>query len=140
MWVLTMDLETLNVIVSLLSAAMMLVAIVYIFAYILGSFSSRSGAQSLRVVLFSIAYFFGTTVPIFLGVEWFTQLARERMVSGQAFFLNIGASALALSGLLHVLCGFLTIFLYVRGQMSSGLTIRQALNNIRARFRSKSKH
>lgn len=120
-----MDLAQINLIVSLISGGMMLGAIVYILTYVLGSFSSRSGTQSPKVVVLSVAYFFGTTVPLVLGVEWLTEVARQRTVQGQPFYLNIGASALALNALLHVSCGFLAIFLYVRGYMSQGIKFRR---------------
>jgi hypothetical protein len=89
-----MDLLLINTVVSLISAVAMFVAIIYILTYMLGSFSSRSGSMSPRVVLFSLSYFFGSTVLLFLGVEW---------------------SALAVNALLHILCGFLTAFLYLKG-------------------------
>lgn len=120
-----MDITEINLIVSLVSGGMMLAAIVYILTYVLGSFSSRSGTQSPRVVVLSVTYFFGTTVPLFLGVEWLTGVARQRTLQGQAFYLNIGASALALNALLHILCGLLAVFLYVRGYMSSGTRFRR---------------
>lgn len=115
----------------------MMVAIIYIITYILGSFSSRSGAMSLRFVLFSLSYFFGSTVFIFIGVEWLIDVARVRALEGHSFYLNIGASALALAALLHVICGLLTALLYLRGQMSQSLTLQRVLNSIRTRLKSR---
>lgn len=113
-----MDLLLINTVVSLISAVAMFVAIIYILTYMLGSFSSRSGSMSPRVVLFSLSYFFGSTVLLFLGVEWLSGLSREyhlQQLPGQVFYLNVGASALAVNALLHILCGFLTAFLYLKG-------------------------
>ena len=134
-----MDLASINLIAGILSAVMMMIALVYILTYMLGSFSSRSGSMSLRFVLLSLLYFFGTTVLLFMGVEWMTEIARLRAQGGQAFYLNIGASALALNALLHVFCGLLAISLYVKGQISQGLTLRRVQDSIRRRRRSKSK-
>ncbi len=116
-----MDLLLINTVVSLVSAVAMFVAIIYILTYMLGSFSSRSGSMSPRVVVISLAYFFGSTVLLFLGVEWLSGLSREyhlQQLPGQVFYLNVGASALAVNALLHILCGFLTAFLYLKGNLS----------------------
>lgn len=113
----------------------MLAAIIYMLTYVLGSFSSRSGAMSLNVVVWSLLYFFGSTIFLVMGVRWLSDLARQH-----AYFLNIGASALSLNALLHVACGFLTVSMYLKGQVSQGLTLQQVLNGIRRRKRSKSKH
>ena len=129
---LKMDLLFVNTLVSLLSAVLMMVAIIYILTYILGSFSSKSGAMSLKFVLYSLLYFFGSTVFLFIGVEWLTDLPAQ---AGQSFYLNIGASALALATLLHLLCGFLTVLMYVKGQISMGLTLQRFLNSIRTRLK-----
>jgi hypothetical protein len=77
--------------------------------------------MSLKVVLFSIIYFFGSTILIFIGVEWLRGLSEAVHVQNPAryfFYLNIGASALALTALLHIFCGLLTAFLYLRGKTS----------------------
>lgn len=117
-----MDLLLINTIVSLLSAIAMFVAIIYILTYILGSFSSKSGTISPKLVLFSLTYFFGSTIFMFMGVEWLSGLSqaywRQRPES-DIFALNIGASALGLNALLHIICGLLTAFLYLRGRTSS---------------------
>lgn len=120
-----MDIVEINLIISLVSGGMMFAAVVYILTYVLSSFASRSGTQSPKVVVFSLIYFFGTTVPLVLGVEWLSEVASQRAAQGQAFYLNIGASALALNAVLHILCGLLAIFLYVRGRMSEGIRIRR---------------
>ena len=138
--VVDMDFAEINVWISLLSGAMMLAAIVYMLTYMLGSFSSKSGAQSLKVVFFSLLYFFGSVAPLWMGVEWLMEVARARAARGtEAFSLNIGASALALNAVLHIFCGFLTIGLYLKGLRSQGLTLERVLNDIRFRMRSKSK-
>jgi len=110
-----MDPFALTVGVSLISAAAMFVAIIYILTYIIGSFSSRSGVMSLKFVLFSLLYFFGSTLLFIVGSDWLSGLARVP-VDGVPYFLNIGASALALAALLHICCGFLTSFMYLRGR------------------------
>jgi len=134
-----MDIGQLNVVVSLLSGTMMLVSIIYMLTFMLGSFSSKSGAQSIKVMFLSLLYFFGSTIPLFWGVEWLMEVARERALGPQAFYLNIGASALALTSFLHISCGLLTIALYVKGLRSQGLTLQQALNDMRNFLRPKSK-
>lgn len=118
-----MDLYALNILLSMFSAVMIIAAIVYMLYYLLGSFSSRSGAvESIRIVIFSLFYFFGSAIGLYLGVEWMTRLAYTRTAGGDvAFFLNIGASALALNAVIHFFCGFLTIFLYLRGKGYLGL-------------------
>lgn len=126
-----------NVLVSLFSAALMMGAIIYILTYIIGSYSSRSGSMSLKVVFYSLFYFFGSTIPLFMGVEWLTEVALSRTQGGQSFYLNIGASALALAALLNFICGFLTVFLYVKGQVSLGRTLQRISNSIRTRFESR---
>jgi len=118
-----MDLLTLNIIVSLLSATAMFAAIVYILIYILGSFSSKSGTMSPRLVLISLTYFFGSTIVLFIGVEYLSGISQDywRQNPGVSVFaLNIGASALGLNALLHIICGLLTALLYLRGR-SSGM-------------------
>lgn len=137
LWSLKMDLLFVNVLVSLLSAVVMMTGIVYILTYILGSFSSKSGSMSLRVVLYSLSYFFGSTIFLFMGVEWLTDVASARAQGGQSFYLNIGASALALAALLNLICGILTVFLYLRGQTSLSLTLQRASNGIRTRLKSR---
>ena len=137
LWSLKMDLAVMNVLLSLFSAALMMGAIIYILTYIIGSYSSRSGSMSLKVVLYSLLYFFGSTIPLFMGVEWLTEVARARTQGGQSFYLNIGASALALAALLNLICGFLTVFLYVKGQISLGQTLQRVSNNIRTRLKSR---
>lgn len=132
-----MDLSSINIVVSLSSAVVMMVAIVYILTYILGTFSSKSGSMSLRFVLQSLLYFFGSTIFLFMGVNWLTDVASARTQGGQAFYLNIGASALALAALLNILCGFLTAFLYVRGQTSLVLTLQRASDSIRTKLKSR---
>lgn len=132
-----MDLISINVVVSLLGAVEMMVAIVYILTYILGTYSSKSGSMSLRFVLQSLLYFWGSTIFLFMGVNWLTDVAISRTQGGEGFYLNIGASALALAALLNILCGFLTVFLYVRGQTSLGLTLQRASDNIRTKLKSR---
>jgi hypothetical protein len=113
-----MDLLLVNVLISLASVAAMIGAIVYILTYILGSFSSKSGSMSLKFVLYTLFYFFGSTIILSIGVEWLMDLARSRAQAGTAFYLNIGASALALNAILHIFCGFLTALLYLKGRIS----------------------
>jgi hypothetical protein len=131
------DLISINVVVSLLGAVEMMVAIVYILTYILGTYSSKSGSMSLRFVLQSLLYFWGSTIFLFMGVNWLTDVAISRTQGGEGFYLNIGASALALAALLNILCGFLTAFLYVRGQTSLGLTLQRASDSIRTKLKSR---
>jgi len=132
-----MDPLSINIVVSLSSAVVMMVAIVYILTYILGTFSSKSGSMSLRFVLQSLLYFWGSTIFLFMGVNWLTDVAISRTHGGEVFYLNIGASALALTALLNILCGFLTVFLYVRGQTSLGLTLQRASHSIRTKLKSR---
>jgi len=132
-----MDLISINTVVSLLGAVEMMIAIVYILTYILGTYSSKSGSMSLRFVLQSLLYFWGSTIFLFMGVNWLTDVAISRTQGGEGFYLNIGASALALAALLNILCGFLTAFLYVRGQTSLGLTLQRASDNIRTKLKSR---
>lgn len=125
-----MDLLTLNIIVSFISVTAMMAAIVYILVYILGSYSSKSGAMSSRLVAISLTYFFGSTIILFIGVEWLGGLSRDywRQNPGVSVFaLNVGASALGLNALLHIVCGVLTAFLYLRGSSSGmpSLSIRR---------------
>ena len=131
-----MEIELLNAYVSLFAAALMLIDIVYILIYITGSYSSRSGSMSLRVVTLSSLYFLGSAVIIFWGVDWLTQVALARTQGGASFFLNIGASALALAGFLNILCGAITLFLYVRGQMSLGRSLQRVRKRLAIRQRS----
>jgi len=132
-----MDLISINTVVSLLGAVEMMIAIVYILTYILGTYSSKSGSMSLRFVLQSLLYFWGSTIFLFMGVNWLTDVAISRTQGGEGFYLNIGASALALAALLNILCGFLTAFLYVRGQTSLGLTLQRASDSIRTKLKSR---
>ncbi|UCG44891.1 MAG: hypothetical protein JSV58_05735 [Candidatus Bathyarchaeota archaeon] len=120
-----MEIELLNAYVSLFAAALMLIDIVYVLIYIIGSYSSRSGSMSLRAVLLSSLYFFGSAGIIFWGIDWLTKVALARTQGGASFFLNIGASALALAGSLNIVCGAITLFLYVRGQMSMGWSLQR---------------
>ncbi len=116
-----MDLLLLNTVISLVSVAVMFAAIIYILTYILGSFSSKSGTMSLRFVLGSLFYFFGSTIFIFIIIEWLTGISRTYYIlhpERYSFALNIGASALALNCALHIFCGFITALLYLRGRMS----------------------
>jgi hypothetical protein len=113
MVLLKMDLLSLTVVVSILSAALMMVAIIYILTYVVGAFSSRSPVMSLKFVLSSLIYFFGSTIFLLIGSEWVSALARVP-TDGMPFFLNVGASALAFAALLHVSCGFLAAFMYLR--------------------------
>lgn len=110
-----MDLISLAVIVSLLSVVAMFAAVIYILTYIIGSFSSRAGVMSQKFSLFSMFYFFGSTIFFLMGSDWVSVLARTP-IDGRPFFLNIGASALVLAALLHISCGLLTAFLYLRGR------------------------
>ena len=132
-----MDPPTINIFVGILSAVMMMAAIIYILTFILGSFSSRSGAMSLKFALFSLLYFFGSTILLLIGIQWLNDLARIPVNGGAPFYLNIGASALALNSLLHAFCGFLVTFIYVKGEISLGLTLQRVLDGIRERIRSK---
>lgn len=102
-----------NVAISILSAALMMVAIIYILTYILGAFSSKSRVMSLKFVLSSLFYFFGSTIFLVVGSEWVSALARVP-IDGLPFFLNVGAGALAFAALLHISCGFLAAFMYLR--------------------------
>jgi len=110
-----MDVYAVATVISLLSAVLMMTSIIYILTYILGSFSSKSGTMSPRFVLFSLFYFFGSTVFLVMGSGWLSDLARVK-IDGIPFYLKIGASALALSAILHVFCGLTTAFLYWRGK------------------------
>jgi hypothetical protein len=117
-----MDLPMINLIISLVSAAAMFFAIVFILVYVLGSFSSRSGTMSVRFVLSSLLYFFGSTAIIFAAIEWLNGLSRDyyiqHLTGADVFYLNIGASALALNAVLNIFCGALTALMYMRGKMS----------------------
>ena len=134
-----MDPSAINIIAGISSAVTMMAAIIYILTFILGSFSSRSGAMSLKFALFSLLYFFGSTIFLVIGVQWLNDLARIPVNGGTPFFLNMGASVLALNSLLHAFCGFLVAFVYVKGELSGGLTLQRVLDGIRGRIRSKSK-
>jgi len=137
LWSSKMDLLFVNIVVSLLSAVGMMAGIIYMLTYILGHFSSKSGTMSLRVVLCSLFYFFGSTILLLMGVQWFIDVSSVQAQGSKGFFLNIGASALALTALLNLLCGFLTLFLYLRGQISLGLTLQRLSNSIRTRLKSR---
>ncbi|NIU39744.1 hypothetical protein GWN65_07180 [Candidatus Bathyarchaeota archaeon] len=132
-----MDLVQINVIISILSVVMMMAAIIYLLTYSLGSFSSKSGSMSLRFVLSSLVYFFGSTVLLFMGVEWLTGIALAQTGQNIGFYLNIGAAALALTAVLNVFSGFITGLLYVRGQMSQRRSLQRAWDNIRRWFKTR---
>lgn len=128
-----MDPSTINIAAGILSTVMMMAAIIYILTYILGTFSSRSvGGMPTKFVVVTLLYFFGSAAILFFGVEWLSGLARVDM-NGIPYYLNIGASGLALNALLHISCGILTALLYLRGQMSQ----RQTLHRVRTRIRSR---
>lgn len=110
-----MDAISVAAVISILSAVMMMAAIVYILTYVVGSFSSKSGTMSRRFVLSSLLYFFGSTVFLVKGSDWLSDLARTPM-DGLLFSLQIGAAALTLSAILHAFCGFVTAVLYLRGR------------------------
>lgn len=112
-----MDLFSISIGFSLLSAVVMFVAIIYIITYVIGSFSSRSGAMSLKFVLFSLLYFFGSTILLLMGSEWLADLARVPL-DGLPYYLNVGAACLAFAALLHICCGFLAAFMYLKGRYS----------------------
>ncbi len=132
-----MDLAQINVIISILSVVMMMAAIIYLLTYSLGSFSSKSGSMSLRFVLSSLVYFFGSTVLLFMAVEWLTGIALAQTGQNIGFYLNIGAAALALTAVLNVFSGFITGLLYVRGQMSQRQSLQRAWDNIRRWFKTR---
>lgn len=131
----SMDLIQTNVVVSLLSAALMLAAIIFILTYGIGSFSSRPGEMSRKVVLLSLCYFFGSPIFLIMGVDWLTeQVLRSTPRPGLSpFTLNIGASALGFTAVLNVFCGFITAYLYLKGS----LTLSQVLANIRRWLRTR---
>ena len=112
-----MDLFSISIGLSLLSAVVMFVAIIYIITYVVGSFSSRSGVMSPKFVLFSLLYFFGSTILLLLGSEWLANLARVPQ-DGLPYYLNVGAGCLAFAALLHICCGFLTALMYLKGKYS----------------------
>jgi hypothetical protein len=125
-----MDLTQINVVVSLLSAAMMFAAIIFIITYGIGSFSSRPGEISLKFVVFSLFYFLGSPIFLIMGVDWLTEqalLIQTQRPGLSPFSLNIGASALAFTAVLNIFCGIVTVYLYLRGN----LTLNRALNNFR---------
>jgi len=116
-----MDLLLINTVISLVSVAVMMAAIIYILTYILGSFSSKSGTMSPRFVLSSLFYFFGSSIFSLIVIEWLTGLSRTYFIlhpEKYSFALNIGASALALNCALHIFCGSITALLYVKGRIS----------------------
>lgn len=117
-----MDLYPVAVVVSLLSGVVMLVAIIYILTYILRSFSSKSGILPARYVLLSLGYFFGSTVFLFTGSYWLSDLARVP-IDGTPLFLNIGASALMLSVILHIFCGSIVALIYLRDRYRAGKSL-----------------
>lgn len=137
-WLVKMDLVSLNIIIGIISSVTMFAAIIFMLTYVLGSFSTRSGVMSPKVAISSLVYFFGSAALLFKGVQWLSDLARVP-ADGFPFYLNVGASVLALNALLHVACGLLTAFIYLRRQISEGLTLQRLLSSIRAYFRSKSK-
>ncbi len=131
-----MDLVSINVLVSILSAFVMMAAIIYVLTFILSSFSSRSGAMPFKVASLSLLYFFGSTIFLFMGVEWLM----DQNASATPFdYPSYGAGALGLNALVHIFCGLLSAFLYLRGQISQGLTLQRVIDSIRTRMRSKSK-
>jgi hypothetical protein len=131
LWWLKMDPWVINVIVSLLSAVLMFGAIIFMLIYVVGTLSSKSGTLSLRIVVGSLLYFFGSTFFLIKGVEWVSEMGRLGTPSGSfsPFQLNIGASALGFTAVLHIFCGILTAFLYLQGQGTLG--------NIRHRLRAR---
>jgi len=131
-----MDLTQLNIVVSTLSAALMMIAIIYLLTYVLGSFSSKSGSMSLRFVASSFVFFAASSFILFKGVEWFSELARIRTETG-AFYLNIGASGLALTALFYIFSGFITVALYLKGQITRGQVLQRASDNIRRWIRAR---
>lgn len=131
-----MDLIQINVVVSLFSAAMMLAAIIFIITYGVGSFSSKPGEISRKIVLLSLFYFFGSPIFLFMGVGWLTEqilIIRTQQPSLSPFSLNIGASALGFAAVLNVFCGLVTAYLYLKGN----LTVNRALTNFRRRLRAR---
>ena len=131
-----MDLIQINVVVSLLCAVMMLAAIIFILTYGIGSFSSKPGEMSLKVVLCGLFYFFGSPIFLFMGVAWLTEqvlLIRTQRPSLSPFTLNIGASALGFAAVLNIFCGFVTAYLYLKGN----LTLKRALTNVRRWLRAR---
>jgi len=115
--VLTMDPASINVLVGIASSVAMFSAIIFMLTFVLGSFSSKSRVMSPKVACGSLLYFFGSTILLFMGVEWLSDLARVP-ADGIPFYLNVGASVLALNAALHVFCGLLTAFIYLRRRLS----------------------
>lgn len=112
-----MDLISINILVGTVSSVAMFVAIIFMLTYVLGSFSTKSRVMSPKVVGGSLVYFFGSTILLFMGVEWLSDLARVP-ADGIPFYLNIAASVLALNAALHVFCGFLVVFISLKNKLS----------------------
>lgn len=132
-----MDLTQLNIVVSTMSAVLMLIVIIYLLTYVLGSFSSKSGSMSLKFVTSSLVFFSVSSFVLFKGVEWFSELARMRTETGTAFYLNIGASGLALTAIFYAFSGFITVALYLKGQITRGQVLQRASDNIRRWIRAR---
>jgi len=114
-----MDPASIIILAGIVSSVAMLSAIVFMLTYVLGSFSIKSRVMSPKVVGGSLLYFFGSTILLFMGAQWLSDLARVPM-DGIQFHLNVGAAVLALNATLHVFCGLLTAFIYLRRRISGG--------------------
>lgn len=112
-----MDPTTINILVGTASSVAMFVAIVFMLTYVVGSFSTKSRLMSPKVAGGSAVYFFGSTILLFFGMQWLNDLASVP-ADGLPFYLRVGAAVLALNSVLHVFCGLLVVFIFVRNKLS----------------------
>jgi hypothetical protein len=116
-------------------------SIILILTFCLGFFSSTPKIlESTKVTLGSLVYFFGSAALCYVGVNWLIGIAQARYAERLVFYLNIGASAMGITFLLHVSFGFLIVFLFWRTHRHEIPSMKQILTRIRTRLGLKSKN
>lgn len=101
-----MDLGSIHVLGSLISAIAQMVAIIIVMFCSVNFFSLRPGA-SLRFVFYSLVYFFSSVVVFSIAAQFLMN------ISGQFQGLG-GVSALVGASVLHLFFGLLIVALYLK--------------------------
>lgn len=104
-----MDLATLHMFSSLLSVIAQMSATIFVIFCVVNFFSIRPGS-SLRIVLFSLGYFFVSMIVLFVGATLLMSVSPSHML--------VGVSALIEASLINLCYGIIVSAIYLRSFVS----------------------
>ena len=114
---------SIHVVFSLISAVMQMAATILVLSCVVNFFSLKPGG-SLKVVYFSLFYFFGSSIFLFIGASWLSEFSIP-------VNFYVGISAFVEAFLVHIVYGSLIAVFYSGTLLSKAASLSSWIHNKR---------